>query len=241
MNAVDNSGVLNNLGLSIDKSTPATAEKKEESNELGQDAFLELMITQLKNQDPLSPQENGEFVAQLAQFSSVAGIDRLNTSFDGFAGNFQSNQALQASSLVGRSVTVPTDKTLVEPSKAVSGSVNLQMISPDVNMKIYNDAGDLVETVALGAQPKGELLFRWNGSQMEVNGEVIDWKSENSDGLPAGEYSFEVQAMQDGKAVEQTTYLSANVNSVTIGSGQELKLNLAGIGTFAMSDVKQFN
>lgn len=236
------SAVLDNLGLGINKSSSATsAEKTENSNELGQEAFLELMIAQLKNQDPLSPQENGEFVAQLAQFSSVEGIDRLNTSFDGFAGNFQSNQALQASSLVGTSVTVPTDKTRIEPGSAVSGSVDLLATSSDVTMKIYNSSGGLVESVSLGAHPPGEMNFRWNGSQMEVNGKVLNWTSSNPDGLPAGEYSFDVQAMQGGEAVQQQTYLSANVNSVTIGNGQELKLNLAGIGSYNMSDVKQFN
>lgn len=243
MTAIDNSqsAILSNLGLGIDKSSSGIAEEKEKSNELGQEAFLELMIAQLKNQDPLSPQENGEFVAQLAQFSSVEGIDRLNSSFDGFAGSFQSNQALQASSLVGRSVTVPTDTTLIEPGSAVSGSVDLISTSSDVNMKIYNSGGGLVESISLGAQPPGELNFRWNGAQMEVNGKIIDWQSKNPDGLPAGEYSFDVQAMQGGEAVQQQTYLSANVNSVTIGNGQDLKLNLAGVGSVAMSDVKQFN
>lgn len=243
MNAIDNSqsNVLNKLGLGVDKSTAAVGKEKEKSNELGQEAFLELMITQLKNQDPLSPQENGEFVAQLAQFSSVEGIDRLNTSFDNFSGNFQSNQALQASSLVGRSVTVPTDRTLIEPGSSVSGSVDLDSTSSDVTMKIYNSNGGLAETISLGAQPAGEMLFRWNGAQMEVNGKLINWQSQNPEGLAAGEYSFDVQAMQGGQAVQQPTYLSANVNSVTIGNGQALTLNLAGIGSFAMEDVKQFN
>jgi len=238
--AVPQTNILGNLGLSIDQSS-GSEKSREKSNELGQEAFLELMITQLKNQDPLSPQDNGEFVAQLAQFSSVEGIDRLNTSFDSFAGSFQSNQALQASSLVGRSVTVPTDRTLIQAGSDVSGSLELQSTSSDVTMKIYDSNGTLVENISLGAQPAGEMLFRWNGAQMEVNGKTLNWQSNNSGGLPAGEYVFDVQATQNGKAVQQTTYLSANVNSVTIGNGQELKLNLAGIGSFSMSDVKQFN
>src|SRR6187402_2976578 len=85
-------------GYAINKNTSAAPAKK--SNDLGQDAFLQLMITQMKNQDPLSPQDNSEFVAQLAQFSSVEGLDKLNKNFNAFTGGFMSNQALQASSLV---------------------------------------------------------------------------------------------------------------------------------------------
>ena len=71
---------------------------------LGKDAFLQLLVTQLKNQNPLEPQDNGDFVAQLAQFSSLEGITTLNDTVSGIAGNYNSSQALQASSLVGRSV-----------------------------------------------------------------------------------------------------------------------------------------
>ena len=81
--------VLSNLNIN-------NQPKETKNNELGQTAFLELMITQLNNQDPLSPQENTEFIAQLAQFSSVEGLERLNTNFDNFSSSFMSNQALQA-------------------------------------------------------------------------------------------------------------------------------------------------
>ena len=61
-----------------------------ETQELGQDVFLELMVTQMRNQNPLDPQDNSEFVAQLAQFSSVEGLDKLNNTMEGFVGSFQS-------------------------------------------------------------------------------------------------------------------------------------------------------
>ncbi|RZA13333.1 MAG: flagellar biosynthesis protein FlgD, partial [Proteobacteria bacterium] len=83
---------------------------------LGKDAFLQLLVTQLKNQNPLSPQDNGAFVAQLAQFSSLEGINTLNDSVNNISSNFSSSQALQASSLVGRSIITQTDKALVDTS-----------------------------------------------------------------------------------------------------------------------------
>ena len=86
-----------------------TQPKAEKKNELGQDAFLELMVTQLKNQDPFKPLDSGEFLGQLAQFGTVQGLSGLQTSFDGLASSLVSNQALQAASLVGRTALVESD------------------------------------------------------------------------------------------------------------------------------------
>ncbi len=82
-------------------------DREPKSDELGKDQFLELLVAQMNNQDPLSPQENGEFIAQLAQFSTVEGIENMNTSMEALLSGYQSSQALQASSLVGRTVIVP--------------------------------------------------------------------------------------------------------------------------------------
>ena len=89
----------------------------QKDKELGRDEFLKLLVAQLENQDPMNPQENGDFVAQLAQFSSLEEAKNLTQSFDGFAANFQSSQHLQATSLVGRPVHVASDNTLFAPKK----------------------------------------------------------------------------------------------------------------------------
>src|SRR5690606_24480922 len=139
--------------------------------------FLELMITQLNNQDPLNPQENAEFIAQLAQFSSVEGLERLNSQFEDFSGSFMSNQALQASSLVGRSVSVPTDKALLVPEGIVAGSVDIPESTSNLSVSIYNSNGTLVGQVPLGTRPAGDMVFRWDGMYMEVDGELLDWQA----------------------------------------------------------------
>lgn len=216
-------------------------EEDKESEELGQSAFLELMITQLENQDPLSPQDNSEFVAQLAQFSSVESLDKLNNNFDSFTSSFVANQALQASSLVGRSVTVPTSTTQLELGGVVSASVDVPNSVSNVNLKIYNDGGELVDDIALGAQQAGEMVFRWDGMNTEVNGELLDWKSSLENGAAPGNYRFELSSSVDGQETALNTALSANVNSVTVGANGQLTLNLAGIGAVALADVKQFN
>lgn len=218
--------------------------KKDEEvqeNELGQHAFLKLMITQLENQDPLSPQENTEFIAQLAQFSSVESLDKLNNNFDHFTNNFVANQALQASTLVGRSVTVPTDLTQLPVGGVVNGSIHVPTSTSQININIFSESGDLADQFTLGSQPAGELVLRWNGKHLEANGELADQSVRNPDGLPPGTYRFEVTSNIDGKETQLTTALSANVNSVTVGVNGALTLNLAGIGPVSLADVRQFN
>ena len=106
------------------------------SQSLGKDAFLQLLVTQLKNQNPLSPQDNGAFVAQLAQFSSLEGINTLNDSVNNISSNFSSSQALQASSLVGRSIIIQTDKAMVDTSKSMTGSVDVKTATGNVTVKV---------------------------------------------------------------------------------------------------------
>lgn len=218
--------------LSINKKT----ESKKNNNELGQAAFLELMITQMNNQNPLSPQDNSEFVAQLAQFSSVEGLERLNKTFN----SFMSNNALQASSLVGRSVTVESDKSTLTKGGIVSGSADLAYSTDNLKMNIYDESGALVQKIPVGKVSQGEMVFRWDGQNLEVNGELLDWEAGDA-AAAAGEYKFEITADQNGKNEALKTSLSANVNSVTIGENGALILNLAGVGAVDASKVKQFN
>src|SRR5690606_19994383 len=230
--AASASSVLSHLNIS-------NQPQPKKSNELGQSAFLELMITQLNNQDPLSPQDNTAFVAQLAQFSSVEGLERLNSNFQSFTNTFMSNQALQASSLVGRSVTVTTESARLLPGDMVSGSVDLEAATSDLSIHIYSASGGLVAKIPAGVAEAGENVFRWDGEFIEVNGQLLDWQAEQP--APAGEYRFEVYATQDGKVEQLETALSANVNSVTLNAEGNLTLNLAGVGPVNIADVKQFN
>lgn len=228
--AAATSSVVDNLSITKKQSV------NKNTNELGQAAFLELMITQMNNQNPLSPQDNSEFVAQLAQFSSVEGLERLNKSFN----SFMSNNALQASSLVGRSVSVQSDKSTLVNGGIVAGSTELTYPAKDMTMRIYDNAGSLVQTIPIGEVPAGETVFRWDGQNLEVNGKLLDWEA-GDDAATTGQYRFEVTATQNGKAETLNTSLSANVNSVTIGENGKLILNLAGIGAVEADKVKQFN
>ena len=215
-------------GLLSDISIREKQADKKDSNELGQDVFLELMVTQMRNQNPLDPQTNSEFVAQLAQFSSVEGIDKLNNTMGDFVGSFQSSQALQASSMVGRFVKVETDTAFLGTDGIVAGTIYLPQSTNDLKVKISNAEGELVAEELMGEHKAGEITFAWDGK--------VD---ENSDQLEPGFYKFEVFANIDGESVQVGTALSANVDSVTVGANGAISLNIAGLGAVPMSGVKE--
>lgn len=215
-------------GLVSELSVQSKQAKEPKSNELGQDVFLELMITQMQNQNPLDPQDNSEFVAQLAQFSSVEGLDKLNTTTENMAATFQSSQALQASSMVGRKVKVETESAKLEADGLVAGTVELPFSTNSLEMNIYNSAGELAARDFLGAKAAGDISFSWNG------------QNELAEDLPLGTYRFEVLATaSDGSKMPVTTHMSANVDSVTVGKNGTLTLNVAGVGPVSMSSVKE--
>jgi flagellar basal-body rod modification protein FlgD len=197
------------------------------NNELGKDEFLNLLVAQLNNQDPLSPQDNGAFIAQLAQFSQVEGIGKLNTSMESLVSGYQSSQALQASSLVGRKVIVPTDQALVDTKETFKASLALPASSSNVYVNIYDAAGTSVSRVNLGAQTAGNVSFMWDGK--DASGNL----------LPPGAYKFQAQASYGTETKGLSTMLPANVDSVTLGQGGgELMLNLAGLGSIGLSKVQ---
>jgi flagellar basal-body rod modification protein FlgD len=204
-------------------------QEKPKDTELGRDEFLKLLVTQLENQDPLSPQENGAFVAQLAQFSSLEEAQNLSSSFDGFANNFLSTQHLQATSLVGRPVHVASQTTLLADEGAISVLADISVPTDSATMSVFNDAGSLIDTFELGPQSAGRNEFIWTGKNAENTRH------------PVGLYRFVVSATSNGTVGEVPVYLSSNVNSVTIEPGGSLTLNLAGIGPTSLSEVIQIN
>ena len=223
-----NNGVSSSVLDSLQKTTSSTdSSTGAAGSALGKDAFLQLLVTQMQNQNPLDPQDNGEFVAQLAQFSSLESMQSLNSSVSTIANNYQSSQALQASSLVGRSVIAQTDTAVVDPTKGLTGSVALTSSSSNTTVGVYDSKGDLVRSIDLGSQSAGNASFTWDGK--DSNGAVA----------AAGTYTFKAAATVDGTATAMSTYLPATVNSVTMGTnGGELTLNLAGLGSVALSKVQ---
>jgi flagellar basal-body rod modification protein FlgD len=225
--STDSAAILAALNKKNAAASSTSTDTKSSGNTLGQDAFLNLLITQLKNQSPLDPQDNTAFVAQLAQFSSLQGITNLNTTMSSLSNSMQSSQALQASSLVGRTVEVPTASGYLAKDSYVQGTIDLETSTANLVMNIYDSKDNLVMQKNLGAQKSGELPFAWDGT-----------KSDGTTKADPGQYRFEVLAKDKGETAKVQTYIGNNVNSVTIGANQAVMLNINGVGPVALTDVK---
>lgn len=206
-----------------------TVAKKQTS--LGQAEFLKLMTTQMTHQDPNNPMQNGEFLSQMAQFGTVSGIQDLQKSFATFASSINSDQALQAASLVGRDVTITSDQGVLAVGGDIAGTVNLTSSTPDLKLAITNAAtGEMVKTIDLGNQSSGNIPFVWDGM--------------NSVGTLAnpGTYKIVASAPVDGKNTAFTTDINSKVESVVMANaakGTGMQINLAGGNTVDFGKVKQ--
>jgi len=187
------------------------------SDSLGQADFLRLMTEQLQHQDPLNPMENSEFLGQLAQFSTVQGIQGLQTSMDGFKGSLATDQMLRGASLVGRSVLVPSAKMAL----GAEGSVNGVVAAPDagtVTFDITDANGQSVRKITVQAEKAGEVAFEWDG------------KDASGNRLAAGTYGVTATIGSGETKKDLSTYVESRVDSVTVGS-DGVFLDLAGLGT----------
>ena len=220
---IDTNNVYSQLGLT---QTPETDKKS--NDKLGQTEFLQLMTAQLKYQDPLKPMENGNFLAQMAQFGTVSGINELNASFGSLSASLQSNQALQASTLVGRKVLVPASSGFLKDGSNMNASVDLAQAATQVVVTVKNSAGQLVHRQDLGLQQSGLVDFEWNGLDQAGNR------------MPAGEYQITAEVHQGSEISSGLTLSVFDVESVTLGkAGQDLTLSVSGLGDVKLSQVRK--
>jgi len=204
-------------------------------NSLAQQDFLKLMVAQMEHQDPLKPQENGDFLGQMAQFSTVQGLQDMQTTLSNLSGSLVSNQALQASSMVGRFVRVPGDENFLPPADGPAGdgprffgAVELEQSASNVKFEILSASGAVVKTIGMGNQSEGVVDLRWDG------------KNNQGDMMPAGEYKIRASGIMNGQTTSLETMVIAPVESVTLGrNGQQMKLNISGIGERGMDQVRE--
>lgn len=221
INGTSASDVLSQYQIQSEQSTA--------SSELGKNEFMELMLAQMKNQNPLEPQDNGDFIAQLAQFSSLEEMQGLSGSVQDVVGQFRSTQALQASAMVGRTVMVPSQTGILGASGEVTGSIEVPATTSSLRVDIMNSSGELVRQLDLGSAQSGQKAFSWDG------------KDSSGNDMPDGTYLIKANASYTGGTEQLSTMVSANVDSVSLGTSGGVTLNLAGMGSVALSDVRQIN
>ncbi len=218
--------MLNELGLT--RTPQSTGQSNDiSSGALQQEAFLELMIAQFQNQDPFKPMENGDFLGQLAQFGTVSGIEDLQQSFSSFADSLYSDQALQASSLIGREVLIPGSTSALGLTGGVRGATELPTSTASMVVQIKDASGALVRRLDLGVQDAGLTYFEWDGL------------NQTGQRMPPGAYEVEVVAGPDGMREQMPVFMEARVDSVTLGNIGGVLLNLEQLGEIPLADVRR--
>ncbi len=222
MTTISNNPLPQNL---LDSMNPAKADAKTTAAE-AQDRFMTLLVTQMKNQDPLNPLDNAQVTSQLAQLSTVTGIDKLNGSLEALMGSYQASQSLQAAGMIGHSVLAPGNVMTLTDS---GGYMGVELAEPVDSMKInvLDASGKVVDTISVGSHDSGVDVLHWDG------------KNAAGETMPDGQYKFAIEATRDGKDVPSITSLAfGNVGSVST-STQGVKLNVSGLGDVNMADVRQ--
>jgi flagellar basal-body rod modification protein FlgD len=190
-----------------------------------QDRFMKLLVTQMKNQDPLNPLDNAQVTSQLAQLSTVSGIDKMNATLQSLMGSFQSNQAVQAAGMIGHGVLVPGNKIDLASGKAVFG-LDLASTADRVQVAVKDASGKVVHTMDLGGKNAGTMSLAWDGVK-DDGSKAVD-----------GPYTIEATATFGQAKIDATALAFGQVASVSTGK-QGVSLNVPGLGAVSMSDVRQ--
>jgi len=203
----------------------AAAQTSKSDTAATQDRFLSLLMAQLKNQDPLNPLDNAQVTSQLAQLSTVQGIEDMNKNLQALAASLGTNQVTQAANLIGHGVLVPGDSISPTELENVLG-FELSRPADKVTAGIFDTSGKLVRSFDLGARQDGANMLAWDGL--------------TDAGVPAaaGQYQFKIEAVQGGKPVSATALNLGMVNSVS-QSSQGVQLNLTGRDSVGYADIRQ--
>ncbi len=189
---------------------------------------MRLLLAQIENQDPLKPTDQTDFVAQLAQFSSLEGIQNLNSTVQDIGSMYRSSQALQATALVGREVLIPGQVGYLENGGRISGTIEEGQASGDVMMIVKDASGQVVANRDLGNIGSAETPFSWDGA------------NNLGEPLPEGLYSISIEGTLSGENEALVTSVYSRVNSVSIVDNQGgMLLNLNGIGQVESSEIQE--
>ena len=223
-----NNVMPSSLMAAMNPTSASTATSGSASANSMQSQFMTLLVTQLQNQDPTNPMDSTQMTSQLAQISTVSGIQQLNTTLQSLMSTYQAGQSVQAASMIGKTVLANGSTLSWNGSQPVGYGVNLSSAADTVAVNVLDASGQSVDTIKLGAQPAGVLNLSWNG------------KASNGSVLPSGDYTVQVTASNAGEAVAAQPLVSGQVTSV-LNDAQGAQLDVAGVGTVSLSSVAQIN
>lgn len=183
--------------------------------------FLQMMVAQINNQDPMDPLDGTQYVTQLAQFSMVEGVEGLRVQQQQAASSLDSLQVLQSTNLVGQTVLAPAREIRLAQPEVLQGQLVLSEPAERIGLAVYDSAGNLVARRAWGASGSGRLDFALPE-------------------LPAGEYRLAVEASQAGVASQPAVYLAQPVERVSLPGDGSIALTVAGIGEVPLFSITEF-
>lgn len=219
---------LSNLGIGRTGTSNQANTSGLGSSTMDQSDFLTLMTAQMKNQDPFDPVDNTQMVAQMAQFSSLAGISEMNTTLQAIAAKLGATSTTDMVSWVGRTVLTEGSVAYPRTDGSLGGMIELGAAAAEVNVVIEGPNGEILKNVSLGAAPAGRTEFEWDGT--------------TDTGEPAGDGPFTLRVAArdaDGAAVAAKSLVWAPVTSVAMGSDGNPILTLPGIGQVSTTAIRQ--
>lgn len=206
----------------------SAAEKAKDPSraQLGQEDFFALMTQQLAYQDPFKPADNSDMIAQMTAFTSADGINNMGKQLAGLSEVMTSSQALQASSLVGQKVLLPSNISYWDQSDTVEGVAVTGEGATNVVIRIENEKGEVVRTLGLDGPQRGNVPFSWDGL------------TEQGEPAAKGQYKVKVSGMIGSQREDLNALVFGRVDSVTLGSANSPTLvNLAGLGGVPLNQV----
>lgn len=199
------------------------------SDDVGQEQFLELLVAQMENQDPLKPVENGEFLTQIAQFSTASGVGELQESFESLASSLQRNQLSTASSMLGRDILYQADSAVLADSGAIDGQLSLPSFSSQTVLRVSDINGSAVTSINLGPQNGGTSNFSWDGN------------TASGARAPSGAYVLTASAVINGVEQALPVQMYGRVDSVSVDPGDgQVNLQLQDGNRLALNNVYEF-
>ena len=205
------------------KGAQATSASENAAN--SQDRFLKLLVTQMKNQDPLNPMDNAQVTSQMAQLSTVSGIDKVNSTLKALSDSMSAGQSLSATGMIGHGALVPGSSMELKNGKALAG-LELTQDAESVKVSIKDGANNVVRTLQLGAQKPGVVPVAWDG--------LDDAGKE----MPSGAYKISAETGSGEKKSPVNTLSFGMVAGMVPGTAGA-KLDVGKLGMFNLTDIKQ--
>lgn len=206
-------------------SSAADAASKASAADDMQTRFLNLLITQLKNQDPLNPTDANQMTAQLSQISTVSGIEKLNATMGQLLSSYNTAQNMQAAAMIGKTVFIAGNELALGAQGGIAG-FELESAADNVQVTIKDASGKVVATQDIAGMPAGIGSFIWDGTQDD--GTVA----------PAGNYSFSFQASMGDSSVKGTALQTGTISALTMLSNG-VSLQLSNNKTINYTDIRQ--